>query len=53
VKEYFHMGGYGFYIWSSYGITLVLLVWNYLSARMHGRQILKELSSRQRREKNS
>lgn len=53
MKEFFHMGGYGLYIWGSYGLALVLLVWNYFSAIMHRKQILQELSSRQRREKSS
>ncbi len=53
MKEFFHMGGYGLYIWGSYGLALVLLVGNYFSARSHRKQILQELSSRQRREKSS
>jgi len=24
-SEFFSMGGYGFYIWGSYGVTLILL----------------------------
>jgi heme exporter protein D len=23
--EFWHMGGYGFYVWGSYGVTFVLL----------------------------
>jgi len=53
VKEFFHMGGYGLYVWGSYGLALVLLIGNYFSARKHRNQILQELSSRQRREKTS
>lgn len=26
--EFFAMGGYGFYVWSAYGITLLLLIVN-------------------------
>ena len=25
MKEFFAMGGYAFYVWGSYGVTLVLL----------------------------
>ncbi len=25
-SEFFHMGGYGLYVWGSYGVTLTLLV---------------------------
>ena len=26
LREFLHMGGYAFYVWSSYGIALVVLV---------------------------
>ena len=25
MTEFFHMGGYGFYVWASYGVTFALL----------------------------
>ena len=28
VQEFFAMGGYAFYVWTSYGITLIVLVAN-------------------------
>jgi heme exporter protein CcmD len=28
VAEFFEMGGYGAYVWSSYGITLLVLMLN-------------------------
>ncbi|WP_127346714.1 heme exporter protein CcmD [Pseudidiomarina mangrovi] len=39
VTEFFAMGGYGFYVWLSYGVTaaaLLALVW-------HGRMVRKQL----------
>lgn len=33
-SEFFHMGGYGFYVWSSYGLALLVLLLNlYLPLR--------------------
>ena len=32
LSEFLAMGGYGAYVWSAYGITLVALVLNYWSA---------------------
>ena len=32
MSEFLAMGGYGAYVWSAYGITLVALVLNYWSA---------------------
>ena len=35
-SEFIHMGGYGFYVWSSYGLALLVLVLNlYLPLRRH------------------
>ena len=32
--EFIHMGGYGFYVWSSYGLALLVLLLNlYLPLR--------------------
>jgi heme exporter protein D len=28
VSDFFHMGGYAFYVWTAYGMTLVVLVLN-------------------------
>ena len=28
LKEFFAMGGYGLYVWTSYGLTLVVLLAN-------------------------
>ena len=33
-SEFLHMGGYGFYVWSSYGLALLVLLLNlYLPLR--------------------
>ena len=28
VQEFFNMGGYAFYVWTSYGLTLIVLLAN-------------------------
>jgi heme exporter protein CcmD len=33
MSEFFSMGGNGAYVWSAYGITLVVLIWNVWAAR--------------------
>ena len=30
MHDFFAMGGYGFYVWTSYGLTLLILVLNIL-----------------------
>lgn len=33
MTEFFHMGGYGPYVWSAYGLTLAVLLFNLIQAR--------------------
>ena len=32
MSEFFAMGGHGPYVWTAYGITLAILIWNVWSA---------------------
>jgi len=38
VSEFFHMGGYGLYVWGSYGVTFFLLVMEMMLLRKRSRQ---------------
>ena len=49
MKEFFHMGGYGFYVWTSYGIALLVLVANLLSPILLKKKLLSELARREKR----
>jgi heme exporter protein D len=42
--EFFSQGGYAFYVWSSYGVGLILLVLELLQLRNQRRTILARLS---------
>ena len=33
MQEFLSMGGYGAYVWSAFGLTAVVLVWNWIDAR--------------------
>jgi heme exporter protein D len=44
LSEFFHMGGYAVFVWSSYAITLVVMVLNWWLPRIQHRQNLKKLS---------
>ena len=58
-SEFFHMGGYAVYVWSSYGIATVVLTWVFLSPILGRKSIIKELKmkyrqqQRQQEDKNS
>ncbi|MCE2917354.1 MAG: heme exporter protein CcmD [Rubrivivax sp.] len=38
--EFFHMSGYGFYVWGSYGVALVVMLAEPLLARRRHQQAL-------------
>ena len=33
LQEFLSMGGYASYVWTSYGLTALILVWNWWAAR--------------------
>lgn len=43
MAEFFSQGGYAFYVWSSYGLALVLLVLELVQLRNQRRTILARL----------
>jgi len=49
MSEFFHMGGYAFYVWTSYAIALVVLVLNVLVPMRNRRRLLADFARRARR----
>lgn len=49
-SDFLAMGGYAFYVWLSFGLTLVCLIGIIISTRMKTRSLLGELRSKQARE---
>lgn len=43
IAEFFSMGGYGAYIWSSFGVTALLMVMEVVFLRSQRQTILKRL----------
>jgi heme exporter protein D len=41
--EFLHMGGYAAYVWSAYGITLAVLLFNIWSARRRNTATLERV----------
>lgn len=50
VSEFFHMGGYAVYVWSSYGLAAVVLAWVFLSPIFSRRGIIRELRMKYRQQ---
>jgi heme exporter protein D len=43
------MGGHGFYVWISYGVSLAVMAWLVISPLKRKRQVLGNLKRQQRR----
>jgi heme exporter protein D len=48
-SEFLDMGGYAFYVWSSYGITLLILAINVIGPLQLHRKILTDIARAARR----
>jgi len=49
-QEFIHMGGYGFYIWTSYGIAALVFGGLFISLKMQRNKLIKQLRRRHRQE---
>ncbi len=49
LNEFFHMGGYAFYVWTSYGITLLVLLVNVITPLRQRRKVLTGIARTARR----
>ena len=53
MDEFFSQGGYAFYVWSSYGVGLILLVLELVQLRSQRRTILARLCRLMRMRSNT
>lgn len=53
MAEFFHMGGYGFYVWTSFGLATIVLGANAVWAIMNHKKQLSRIARRVRRESQS
>jgi len=47
-SEFFDMGGYGLYVWGSYGMAALVLAFNVLAARRREKSVRRELEETMR-----
>ena len=45
IQEFFHMGGYARFVWGSYGVTVVVLLVNWILPRRRARRLHAELAA--------
>ncbi len=48
-QQFFDMGGYAFYVWTSYGICLLVLLANIIVPLIQRKQILRQLALKHKR----
>ncbi|MCK5366741.1 MAG: heme exporter protein CcmD [Gammaproteobacteria bacterium] len=53
VREFLHMGGYGFYVWSAYGVAFVVLVANVIVPMLRARELRTRLARQARMERRT
>lgn len=49
MKEFFHMGGYAFYVWASYGIAAVVLIGNIVLPKYQHKSMINKLTKKLKR----
>lgn len=50
LEEFLHMGGYAFYVWTSYGITTAVMLYFIVAPVLQRKQVLRQLALKQKRE---
>lgn len=50
LSEFINMGGYGFYVWGSYGVTVVLLAAEIITLRSRKRRVAQQTAVRRKLE---
>ena len=48
--EFFAMGGYAFYVWTSWGLTALVLLWQYIQPKRRRRKLINEIKRQLQRE---
>jgi len=51
MSEFLHMGGYAFYVWTSYALVAVLMLISWIQPRMREKRLLSDIARRLRRGK--
>ena len=51
INEFLHMGGYAFYVWTSYGLGVIVILLNTVLPMQREKKIIQNLKKRQEREK--
>ncbi|MDH5570839.1 MAG: heme exporter protein CcmD [Gammaproteobacteria bacterium] len=53
MSEFFHMGGYAFYVWASYGLAFVIMLWHVIIPLQRNKQQIARIKRKLRREQTN
>ena len=53
MREFLHMGGYGFYVWSACGVTFLVLAANAIGPGLRARELRTRLARQARMEEQT
>ncbi len=49
-SEFFHMGGYAFFVWGSYAVALIVVLGNIVTPIMQRKKVIKRIKRTIKRE---
>ncbi|NOS87975.1 MAG: heme exporter protein CcmD [Methylococcaceae bacterium] len=49
MSEFLHMGGYAFYVWTSYGIATLVMAFGVVKPLLQHTQLLRQLQLKRKR----
>ena len=49
-SEFFNMGGYAFFVWTSYGLTLIVIIANIISPILQRKKVIARIKRAIKRE---
>lgn len=49
-SEFFHMGGYAVYVWTSWGLSLAVFVYHILQAKLTKAKLIRDIKRQYQRE---
>ena len=53
MHDFFHMGGYALYVWSTYGLAFIVLVLNIIIPFRREKTLLKSIAKKTNRKNSS
>ncbi len=48
--EFFHMGGYAFHVWTSWGLSFAVILWIFISSKLNNAKIRADIARQIKRE---